>query len=269
MFECIAPNRTPSVTLNGCTECEAPCAVKLRAQASDPDDDLLSYSWSGCASGSGATAVCSVVAEGSATATVTVDDGRGGTASATAEVVGRAPNQAPLVSISGPTSCHPTPSSPCEVTLIASASDPDGDPLSYIWSGCASGTSATASCTVSSLSEVEAVVHVSDGRGGEANASHMASGVNAPPTCSIGQAMFCAQPLCRITFGVNASDPDGDTPIALNCADGTALAGNRCRFDGAVSGTNTVKTINVKDAWGETGACSVRLKWHGACSRCD
>jgi len=58
------------------------------------------------------------------------------------------PNQAPTISLSrSPSSCHPT----CTVTFTASAADPDGDPLTYAWSGCASGTGTSRTCQIVSV----------------------------------------------------------------------------------------------------------------------
>ena len=61
-------------------------SIELRAKASDPDGDKLTYSWSstgGAVSGSGETATFNAtgVRAGSYTVTVTVDDGRGAKAS--------------------------------------------------------------------------------------------------------------------------------------------------------------------------------------------
>ena len=63
------------------------------------------------------------------------------------------PNRPPTVSVAvSASTCHPvSKTSPCSVTCTATASDPDGDTLNYAWSGCASGTAAAATCTVSKL----------------------------------------------------------------------------------------------------------------------
>lgn len=109
MFNCLNPNRPPSVTITSCGECEVPCAVKLTAWASDPDGDELSYSWSGCASGDLPTATCTLRAPGRVEAMVTVSDGRGGTALAPVVIVGRSSNRPPVLKISGPSLSNPIP----------------------------------------------------------------------------------------------------------------------------------------------------------------
>ena len=81
--ERIIPNKPPSIECQTTTmDVASGGSVELRAKASDPDGDTLTYSWSstgGAINGSGATATFNAadVKAGSYTATVTVDDGRG------------------------------------------------------------------------------------------------------------------------------------------------------------------------------------------------
>src|SRR5438270_11773279 len=88
------PNHPPTITVTanptrlfaGSTD-----AVVLQAQCSDPDNDTLSYKWSASGGGIEGTGAevrwnPSGVKEGSYTVTVACDDGRGGTASASANV---------------------------------------------------------------------------------------------------------------------------------------------------------------------------------------
>ncbi|HTY62631.1 MAG TPA: PKD domain-containing protein [Acidobacteriota bacterium] len=85
--EKIIPNKPPSIECQTTTmDVASGGSVQLRAKASDPDNDRLSYSWSatgGTVSGSGDTATFNAagVGAGSYSVTVTVDDGRGGKAS--------------------------------------------------------------------------------------------------------------------------------------------------------------------------------------------
>lgn len=91
-------------------------------------------------------------------------------------------NRPPTLSLSfpGESQCHPHPG-PCSVPIQANASDPDGDRLSYTWSGCAAGSGERAECQVTGPSSFEATVEVSDARGGVARASIVARGINLPP----------------------------------------------------------------------------------------
>lgn len=89
-----APNRPPTVSLDAEKNAVISCdTVRLRANASDPDGDTLTYSWSasqGRVVGDGPTAVLEpgCLPPGTeVTATVTVNDGKGGTASASRRVM--------------------------------------------------------------------------------------------------------------------------------------------------------------------------------------
>ncbi|HET9736477.1 MAG TPA: ThuA domain-containing protein [Solirubrobacteraceae bacterium] len=105
-----------------------PLTVQFSAAGSDPDGDPLSYAWD---FGDGARSFLqnpshTYAAAGTYTATVTVTDSRGATATDT--VVVTAGNRAPTVDLQA------TPTSgtaPLNVTFTATASDPDGDALSY------------------------------------------------------------------------------------------------------------------------------------------
>jgi outer membrane protein OmpA-like peptidoglycan-associated protein len=85
--ERIIPNRPPAVDcLTTTMDVASGGSIELRAKASDPDNDKLTYNWSstgGSVSGSGDSATFNAVdvKAGSYTVTATVDDGRGGKAS--------------------------------------------------------------------------------------------------------------------------------------------------------------------------------------------
>jgi len=84
------------------------------------------------------------------------------------------------VSIAGATSCHPAgPNRRCSVSLTATAADTNGSPITYAWSGCASGTSSTATCVVSALQTFTATVTASNGQGKSASASTTVTGTDA------------------------------------------------------------------------------------------
>jgi PKD repeat protein len=81
-------------------------------------------------------------------------------------------NQSPTATVSHTGSCTPTD---CTVTFAASVSDPDGDPLSISWSGCATGAGETVPCTRASEGPLDAAAAVADGRGGTVTATDRAT----------------------------------------------------------------------------------------------
>jgi hypothetical protein len=232
-----AQNATPSVTVTfqGSSTCAPqsgrPCTLDIVAQASDPDGDPLQYVWSGCATGTSARATCTVERVGAVVASVVVSDGHGHNVTGTISGEGTTgPNAAPTVTVAleGPSWCTPVGSRTCTLTVVAQANDSDGDPLQYVWSGCASGTSARAVCTVGRLGPVVASVEVTDDHGHAATGSVAGEG-NAPPDVTVvfqGPSVCTPQPgkPCTLDVLAQASDLDGD-PLKYDwsgCAGGTA-----------------------------------------------
>jgi len=152
--------------------------VAIHVNASDPDNDPLTYSYTatgGTVDGTGPDARWnpSGLALGSYTINVKVDDGRGGTATCAADVaVAKRPNSPPVIS------CAPerNPIIAGErVAIISRASDPDGDPITYSYSatgGQISGTTATAQFDSTGLAagSYGITCTADDGRGGRTSA---------------------------------------------------------------------------------------------------
>src|SRR6266700_857693 len=152
-------------------------SVVVQAQASDPDNDPLTYTWSasgGAIEGNGAEVRWNSngVAEGSYTMTVKVDDGKGGTASASTGVrVDPRPNRPPTIN------CTANPAT-VEVgqrsNISATANDPDNDPLTYSYTasgGQITGSGASVQLETAGVAPGSYTVncHVDDGRGGTAD----------------------------------------------------------------------------------------------------
>ncbi|HEY2497727.1 MAG TPA: OmpA family protein [Candidatus Angelobacter sp.] len=153
-------------------------SVVAQAQASDPDNDPLTYKWSatgGSIEGTGAEARwnSSGVQPGKYTITATVDDGRGGVANSSADVtVEQKPNTPPTIS------CAANPATITvgqRANIVATASDVDNDQLTYSYKasgGNVTGTGANAEFDSTGLAPGNYTItcHVSDGRGGETDA---------------------------------------------------------------------------------------------------
>ncbi|MGC2741969.1 MAG: OmpA family protein, partial [Candidatus Angelobacter sp.] len=177
------PNHPPTVTLTANpTKVFAGSndPITLNAQASDPDNDTLTYKYTatgGTVEGTGAEARWNStgVQPGKYTITATVDDGRGGTATSSTDVtVEEKPNTPPVIS-----SCAANPATITagqHSTITTTASDADNDKLTYSYKasgGKVSGTDATAQFDSTGLASGNYTVtcHVSDGRGGETDAT--------------------------------------------------------------------------------------------------
>jgi outer membrane protein OmpA-like peptidoglycan-associated protein len=154
-------------------------AVAVHVNASDPDNDPLAYSYSatgGSVEGTGPEARWNStgVGAGSYTVNVKVDDGKGGTASCSADIkVEEKPNQPPTASLS----VERNSILPGERTgITCNGSDPDNDPLTYSYSatgGQISGTGSQVQFDSTGLQPGNYTVKcaVNDGRGGTADAS--------------------------------------------------------------------------------------------------
>jgi outer membrane protein OmpA-like peptidoglycan-associated protein len=153
--------------------------VAVRTQASDPDNDPLNYSWTangGTIEGSGPEIRWNSTGASAGTyaVKVRVDDGRGGTASCSADIrVEVRPNRPPTMTCS----VEPSFIQPGQRTKIrATAYDADNDPLTYSWEasgGRIAGTDATAEfdATGVAVGSYKVTGHVADGRGGTADCS--------------------------------------------------------------------------------------------------
>lgn len=164
-------------------------AVAVHAQASDPDDDALTYSWTanaGSTEGNGPDARWNSAGAtpGNYTVTAHVDDGRGGAVSCSVDVrVEPPPNHPPTVSCS----TERNPIVQGETTnIIASASDPDNDALTYSYSatgGQIAGSGPKVRFDSTGLRAGGYIVKcdVSDGRGGVADAATTVDVQEPPP----------------------------------------------------------------------------------------
>jgi outer membrane protein OmpA-like peptidoglycan-associated protein len=164
-------------------------SVAIHVNASDPDNDTLAYSYTatgGTVEGTSADARWNTTGLNTGTYTVNskVDDGKGGTATCSADLtVAPKPNQNPVISCATDRS----PIMPGERTgITATASDPDNDPLTYSYTptgGQIVGTGNKVQFDSTGLQPGSYTVKcsVSDGRGGTADANTNVDVQQPPP----------------------------------------------------------------------------------------
>jgi len=140
----------------------APLNVQFTANGSDPDGTIQTYLWDfgDGASSTLANPLHTYTTVGTFTATVTVTDNFGLTAQAS--VVITVINQPPIVA---PTASPVNGLVPLDVQFTANGSDPDGNPLTYLWDfgDAASSTLANPLHTYTNPGTYVATVSVSDG----------------------------------------------------------------------------------------------------------
>ena len=185
------PNHAPTVTVTANPTklfAGSSDSIVVQAQASDADNDTLTYKWTttgGNIDGNGAEVRWTPAGakEGPYTITVTVDDGHGGTANASTNVsIEPKPNTPPTIS-----NCTANPATITvgqKSNIAVNASDPDNDPLTYSYKasgGNVSGSGANAQFDSTGVAPGSYTVtcHVSDGRGGEVDATAQVT-VQAP-----------------------------------------------------------------------------------------
>jgi hypothetical protein len=192
-------------------------------------------------------------------------------------------NRPPRVTLSfdGPSSCHPRQPEvgdvvPCTVLLVADAKDPDGDPITLSWIGCARGGQARAACTVRAPGPVVATVEVLDSRGASTRASLTAHGDNGAPYAVLNpHPPFSAGHLVGI-YGYIRDPDDGGVCGRRWCVraeasgacgpgaylDCTCLGELYAELTPRAAGTCTV-TVLLQDDWGLAGRSSVTFEVQG------
>jgi outer membrane protein OmpA-like peptidoglycan-associated protein len=243
----------------------------IRANASDPDGDALTYSWSasgGKVTGTGDTAEFSAagVAPGTYTVTATVSDGSH-TASCSSTITVTKRNGAPTATIEPATfSLLPGES----VSLRCRAVDANNDALTYAWTVngqklAAEGPQVTFGSEGRNPGSYDVTCTVSDG---EFTASATSKGTiqskaNQSPTINCQTTTVDVKSGSSVQLSASASDPDGDALTYSWSSPAGAVSGNSntTTFNaaGVKAGSYTV-SVTVNDGRGGTAACNITVK---------
>ncbi len=190
LFDTMLANHRPAITsLEAEPERVIPSgSCQIVCTASDRDGDELSYNWSasgGEINGEGATVTWTAPdSAGSYNVTVTVTDGRGGEVMSQVIITVRA-NKPPTITSLVADAVWTTPSGSLQVTCTAS--DPDGDELSYEWSTTGGNISDTGAVVNWTAPKEAGIYHVTvvviDGHGEEDTRSvYLSAATGTPPT---------------------------------------------------------------------------------------
>ena len=269
LFYTMLANHRPAITsLEAEPERVLPSgSCQIAYNASDPDGDELSYSWSasgGEITGEGATVIWTAPRfEGSYNITVTVTDGRGGEDTDYVIITVRA-NKSPTITSLIADADWTLPSGSLQVTC--DASDRDGDELSYEWTasgGDISGTGTVVNWTApQEVGTCNVTVVVTDGHGGEDMWSVILSVATGTPPTIEGLIVTAKEPkyLIEITPGYKykvwktkeydieieciASNTSGELFYEWSCTGGE-ISGAGSRITWTAPGTSGDVTVTV------------------------
>ena len=277
-------NEPPVVTSMTATppQVEPTGEATVRVDAQDPEGDELSYSWSvpddWSLSGEGSEVTVTAPDQFDVSASIRVTVGDGTNETTTSVQISTPANDGPLVQ-----SVDASPETVDKggtIDLSVSATDPDGDALSYNWSVASSdwslqsnGDEATLTAPDQPGVRTRVTITVSDGQNNQSTASVVVSTQSnrAPVLAALETDPPRIEPGGTITVRARTSDPDGDslsynwnapnnwslsTPMkgvaeltAPNSygVSGTVSVTIEDGFGGQASGTTTVATVDNAD----------------------
>jgi outer membrane protein OmpA-like peptidoglycan-associated protein len=244
----------------------------VRANAVDPDQDALTYTWTatgGKISGTGETATFDAanLAPGKYTVSVAVSDGKH-TVDCSTEITVLKRNLPPTATVEPPSATITQGES---VNLRCAASDPNNDSLTYSWTVngqplAAAGPQVTFGSEGRSPGDYTIACTVSDGEA-TANASSRVTVKeriipNQPPTIECLTTTMDVASGSSIELRAKASDPDGDKLAYTWTSTGGAVSGSgeTATFNaaGVKAGSYTVN-VTVNDGRGGKASCSMTV----------
>ncbi|MEM7673379.1 MAG: Ig-like domain-containing protein [Verrucomicrobiota bacterium] len=295
------PTNTPPVfnvdPINGLSAgVDSNYSETVSGTATDADGDALAYGKVGRNSGPG-TDWLTVASDGSLSGTPTsseigshswtiqVSDGNGGGDSASLNITVEAVNSLPIFASDPINGSNASEDAAYSESIAGSASDPDGDTLTYSkvsrdsgtgtdWLTVASGGALSGTPTASEIGLHSWTVQVSDGNGGlnSATLNITVDAVNSPP-------IFASDPINRSdasedaayseSIAGSASDPDGDalTYSKVSRDNGPGADWLTVASDGSLSGTPTASevgshswTIQVSDGNGGVDSAILNIR---------
>ncbi|MCK9578304.1 PKD domain-containing protein [bacterium] len=282
-------NHVPVIDMIGTRELNESQTILLKAEATDEDNDNLTYYWS-CSGGrlSGSSVLKpyftapSTATDRTHTCMLTVKDGKGGIASESVSILIRTysnnKNNVPTIEIGDNKEVR----SGQTISLSgAQVSDPDGDSLTYKWY-CTGGTLSNKNSLnptftapiVTGNQNYTCTLTVSDGKGGYASdslsviAKPGANTKNTVPVVATIQAREVNQGQ-SITLYAIAYDPDGDnlsyswSCSGGNLSDSTSLMPIYTAYAYSTSNTNYRCTITANDGRGGSTSASVSITVRG------
>jgi hypothetical protein len=277
-----AANHAPTVYAGPDITMNENQSVVMAASASDPDGDSLTYSWT-CNGGSKSSTTVlnptyyapSVTSDTTYICTLTVTDSHGASASDSLSIRVKnvcETNHAPTV-YAGP---DITMNENQSVVMAASASDPDGDSLTYSWT-CNGGSKSSTTVlnptyyapSVTSDTTYNCTLTVSDGKGGSASDSLSirvlnVADANHAPTVYAGPDVTVNENQ-SIGMSASASDQDGDSlTYSWTCTVGSLSSStslNPTYYAPSVTSDTTYNcTLNVNDGKGGSASDSVSIR---------
>ena len=246
----------------------APLTVEFSAAGSDdgPAGDLQ-YHWD-FGDGNGTSVLQNPTHEymtkGTYTATVTVKDGgnKTGTDTVVINVTDPPGNAAPSVEVQA---APKSGNAPLDVLFSSYATDPDGDPLSYLWEfgdGDTSSQEESVRHVYRQGGSFTAKLTVSDGTLSASSTVNVT--VGNPPANQAPTVQIAADPIrggvpLDVRFTASGRDPEGGPLLyTWDYGDGAQGAGRSVTHRYRTAGTYTA-TVTVRDAGGLTGTATVQV----------